>query len=136
MIELVLFRDSLLPRPENGPEPRREKRETLPFLAWVQAHFQGEARGSPGTGLVADQQFSLKKNGLLRVLILGGSEKLVLPIIIFQKRGHRFRKPEKFACYVFIVFRCRSVAFLSLNINFKFCNLSCAIIFSQLPLTS
>ena len=25
---LVLFRDSLLPRPENGPEPRREKRES------------------------------------------------------------------------------------------------------------
>ena len=80
-------------RPENGPEPRREKRETLSFPAWVQAHFQGGARGSPGTGLVADQQFSLKKkNGLLRVLILGGSEKLVLPIIIFQKPGHRFLK--------------------------------------------
>ena len=25
---LVLFLDSLLPRPENGPEPRREKRES------------------------------------------------------------------------------------------------------------
>ena len=25
---VVLFRDSLLPRPENGPEPRREKRES------------------------------------------------------------------------------------------------------------
>ena len=27
-VELVLFRDSLLPRPENGPEPWREKRES------------------------------------------------------------------------------------------------------------
>ena len=50
--DVVLFRDSLLPRPESGPESRREKRETLSFPAWVQAHSQGGVRGSPGTGLV------------------------------------------------------------------------------------
>ena len=48
MRRLVLFRDSLLPHPENEPEPRREKRY---FPPWVQAHSQGGVRGSPGTGL-------------------------------------------------------------------------------------
>ena len=48
---IVLFRDSLLPRPQNGHEPRREKRQSLSFPAWVQAHFEGDARWSPGTGL-------------------------------------------------------------------------------------
>ena len=41
----------LLLRHENGPEPRQEKRETISFPASVQAHFQGGARRSPGTGL-------------------------------------------------------------------------------------
>ena len=41
---LVLFLDSLLPRPENGPEPRREKKE------YLQAHARNDAIFSPKTG--------------------------------------------------------------------------------------
>ena len=107
-----------MPRPENGPEPRREKRETLPFPAWVQAHFQGVARGSPGTGLVADQQFSLKKKWFASGAHSWWLRKTGSAYYYFSKA--RAQVSEKFACYVFIVFRCRSVAFLSLNINFKF----------------
>ena len=40
---VVLFRDSLLPRPENGPGTQAGK--------GFQAHFQGGVRGSPGAGL-------------------------------------------------------------------------------------
>ena len=38
-VELVLFRDTLLPRPQNGPEPRREKERVLYYL---QAHARNE----------------------------------------------------------------------------------------------
>ena len=87
---LVLFRDSLLPRPENGPEPRREKRETLPFPAWVQAHFQGGARGSPGTGLVADQQFSLKKMVCFGCSFLVAQKNWFCLLLFFKSEGTGF----------------------------------------------
>lgn len=52
--QLVLSQDSLPPRPENGPEPRREKGEPLSFPSRAQAHPQGGARGSSGTGPVSN----------------------------------------------------------------------------------
>ena len=44
--DVVLFRESLLPRPENGPEPRREKR----VLYYLQVHARNDAIFTPKTG--------------------------------------------------------------------------------------
>ena len=44
---LVLFRDSLLPRPENGPGTQAGKKRVLYYL---QAHARNDAIFSPKTG--------------------------------------------------------------------------------------
>ena len=65
---IVLFRDSLLPRPENGPGTQAGKERVLYYL---QAHARNDAIFSPKTGgkTIFGKKDSLFGYSLFRVLL-------------------------------------------------------------------
>ena len=66
-VELVLFRDSLLPRPENGTGTQAGKERVLYYL---QAHARNDAIFSPKTGEKPYLgKYSLFGHSLFRVLL-------------------------------------------------------------------